>query len=59
MICPKCKSENSFSVSSNTFENQNITGCFQCDNCNCIVTKNNVGNISNIYYDLYLFPDED
>jgi hypothetical protein len=57
MICPKCKKENTFFPTNETFENQNVLNCFICSDCNCIVTKNNDNEISNIYYDLYLFPD--
>ena len=57
MKCPKCRMEDTFDISNDTFENHNISNCFVCNNCNCIVTKNDNNKISNIYYDLHLFPD--
>ena len=57
MKCPKCQMEDTFAISNDTFENHNISNCFVCNNCNCIVTKNDNNKISNIYYDLHLFPD--
>ena len=57
MICPKCKKENTVFPTNETFENQNVSNCFQCSDCNCIITKDENNKMSNIYYDLYLFPD--